>query len=217
MSEPRIFRYRGYTALDIRLRQLEGAISNDTYSRVFGSLSEGIQAAASRIDEVERDAPEETARMVVEDECDVIESLLGAAYVVCQVPITDVTQRTLRICQLMSESSRPFARKTDVRALGRQFDAEFSQVEVLWALGNYFKHREEWDRAEWKELKLKRPEKDTIPVLEAIGLQESSSGNLRRGAEALGNAGFTELSVFEDIIRQWASEVRETIVKAVRG
>jgi hypothetical protein len=90
-------------------------------------------------------------------------------------------------------------------------------VDVLWALGNYFKHREEWDRAEWKELKLKRPGKDTIPVLEAIGLQKSSSGNLRRGAEALGNAGFTELSVFEDIIRQWANEVRETIMKAVRG
>lgn len=63
---------------------------------MFVSLSEGIQASASRIQEVERDAPEETARMVVEDECDVVESLLGAVHVVCQAPITEVAQRTLR-------------------------------------------------------------------------------------------------------------------------
>jgi hypothetical protein len=154
--------------------------------------------------------------MVVEDECDAIETLLGATYVVCQVPITEVTQRTLRICQLMSESSRPFAGKREVRALGPQFDRQFSKVEVLWAMGSYFKHREEWDPQDWSELKVKGPAKETIPVLEALELPESSSGSLRAGATALGNAGFTELSVFEDIIRQWANEVRETTVKAVR-
>jgi len=203
MTDAKKFRYRSPTALDIRLRLLKFAISNDTYSRVLVSLS---KAAASRIDEVERDAPEE----IVDDECDVIESLLGAASVMCQVPITEVTQRALRICELMSESSRLFAAKREVRALGPQFDRQFSKVEVLWALGNYFKHREEW-----KVLKVKGPAKETIPVLEALGVQESSSGSLRAGAAALGNAGFNELSVFEDVMRDWAEDVHEAIRKAI--
>ncbi|MGH6681659.1 MAG: hypothetical protein ACREDL_22600, partial [Bradyrhizobium sp.] len=45
-------------------------------------------------------------------------------------------------------------------------------------------------------------------------LQPSSNGNLRSGAEALGNPGYEDTSVFETIIGEWANLVRDAILKA---
>jgi hypothetical protein len=95
-----------------------------------------------------------------------------------------------------------------VRALGDRFDSSYSKIEVLWELANYFKHRDEWDLDTWDGPPTKQIA-HTVDVIRAAGLQPSSSGNMRTGAEALGNPDYADLAVFEDVIERWARDVRK--------
>jgi hypothetical protein len=91
-------------------------------------------------------------------------------------------------------------------------DQKFSKVEVLWQLGNYFKHRDEWDPASWKG-----GSSWTLQAIKAAGLRPGCSGNLRQGADALGNTDYADVTVFQQIIRFWSDDVRKQIrAKLVR-
>lgn len=211
--------YKPRTAADIRLRLLDlaAAAGADAYEAVLHTLGAGVRAAAARIEEAERTGRSDYADLVIGDETEIIENLLGAAYVVCQAQITAVVQAALRareqaVADGLSPSFGPSAR--DVRALGAPFDPSFSKVEVLWALANYFKHRDEWSRSTWTAPT--GPARQTVPVILAAGLQRSSTGNLRQGAEALGNTAYEEMSVFQTIIQDWSETVRQR-TRAVFG
>jgi hypothetical protein len=209
------FQYSHRSKADLLLQLLDHAVEDDIYASVLSTLAAGINAAANRIDDAEQNASPEMAQFVAEDEVEVIESLLGTAYVLCQTPITAVTQAALRARKQALDDGLTFpafAHCHEVRALGGQFDAQYSKIEVLWALANYFKHRDEWRRSTWT--KPTGPAKRTVPVLSAAGLQPFSTGNLRTGAEVLGNTDYSRLTVFEDIITCWANEVRSVTRKA---
>jgi hypothetical protein len=103
-----------------------------------------------------------------------------------------------------------------VRNRGPRFNETLSKVEVLWQLGNYFKHRDEWDRAwnkkrnvwEWFNVR----DVWTNDTISAAGLSPGNeSENLRRGAEALGNTQYTDVAVFQKIICSWSDDVRNHI------
>jgi hypothetical protein len=135
-----------------------------------------------------------------------VEGLLGAAYVVCQTQINAVMQIALRVPD--RAITFPGGDK-EVRALDPQFDGEFSKIELLWALANYYKHQDEWTRDTWDDPK--PHQKRTVLVIKAAGLSFGSSGNLRTGAEALGNASYNDTGVFSQIIRVWSTNVRRHV------
>ncbi len=64
--------------------------------------------------------------------------MLGVSYVVCQAQITAVVQAALNVPDHGLNAR-------GVRALGPRFNDDYSRVEVLWALANYFKHRDSQD------------------------------------------------------------------------
>jgi hypothetical protein len=190
------FAYKRRTALDIRLRLLDLAIGADTHERVLDTIGVGIRKANERADK----ASDEDG--IVDDECEFVENLLGAAYVVCQAQITAVVQAALKV------PDHGLGQAHDVRALGPRFNADHSQIEVLWALANYFKHRDEWP-TDWKNMN--GLSKRTATVIEAAGLCCGSSGNLRTGAEALGNSDYNNVTAFYGAISQWSTAVRDRL------
>lgn len=201
---------------DWSLHLLNSAVDNDTYATVLNMLAKGVKAATDRIEKAEQEGPDDYADAVVDDETEIIESLLGTTYVLCQAQITAVTHAALRARKQALSDRLPFSafgdKSHDPRSLGDQFDAQYSKIEVLWALANYFKHREEWNRSIWDNPT--GPAEFTVPVLLAARLQKSSTGNLRTGAEALGNPDYSNMTVFEDIVRRWADEVRNVTRQA---
>jgi hypothetical protein len=209
-------RFARRTNASILLRLLDYAVDNDTYARVLRTLGTGIKIAAGRIETAARQGPDDYADAVVDEETEIIESLLGTACVLCQTPITAVTQAALQARRQGLRDGRTFLAFTDksheVRTLGDPFDTNHSKIEVLWALGNYFKHRDEWTRSTWT--KPTGLAAFTVPLLLAAGLAPSSTGNLRTGAEALGNSDYSNMSVFEGIVQNWANEVRVTTKQA---
>jgi hypothetical protein len=112
------FVYRKRTAVDGRLRLLDYAIGAeaDAYEDVLIALSAGIRKSAQRID---RAAKEDDA--FIADETQVIENMLGTAYVVCQNEITAVVQAALRVDDTAKASILPGnkSKSESIRALGR--------------------------------------------------------------------------------------------------
>jgi hypothetical protein len=202
------FVYRKRTAVDVRLRLLDYAIGAeaDAYEDVLVALSTGVRKSAQRIDR----APQDDDAFIM-DETQTIENMLGTAYVVCQNEITAVVQAALRLDDAAKASiflgSKPAERESSVCALGPKFDGTFSKVEVLWHLGNYFKHRDEWDPVTWNGAN-----RFTLDAIKAAGLKPGSSGNLRQGAEALGNTEYSDMDVFQEGIRSWGVDVRKRIL-----
>jgi hypothetical protein len=185
-----VFKYRPRSALSVKLRLLELAVESDVHASVLDELGRAIKKCDQRI------AASPSDDCAVDMNCELIEALLGTAYVVCQVKITAVTETAT---ELIGRADH------EIRAMGPSFNTELSKVEVLWALGNYFKHRDEWELSEWAAPTGFR--KFTIPALRAAGLEASSTGNLRTGAEVLGNRVYSQTAVFQQIVDDWAAEV----------
>lgn len=202
--------YRPRSAADIRLRLLDYAVEDDTYSSVLQLLGMGIKSATARISEAEGSGSPDTAEFVTDAETEFIENLLGAAYVICQAQITGVTQAALRAREQAIKDGLTLSafgdKPHDVRAFGEQFDSAWSKIEVLWALANYFKHCDEWSPSTWTTPN--GAARYTVPVITAAGLTQGSTGNLRTGADALGHADHSDMAVFEHLIRDWSEEVR---------
>jgi hypothetical protein len=189
------FVYKRRSPLSIPLRLLDYAIAADSYESVLSALGSGIRGAEQRINS--------GGEEVADDEVEIIENLLGVAYVTCQPQITAIVQAVLRLPG-HGLSARA------LRALGPRFDSNHSKIEVLWELANYFKHRDEWSRETWTKPPTKLTE-HTVRAITAVGLECGSTGNLRTGAKALGNAAYSDVMVFQESIRAWAAEVREHI------
>lgn len=201
------FVYKRRTAVDIHLRLLDCAVGaeTDAYEDVLITLGAGIRKSVKRIEHVENDD------VLVDVETQLIENMLGTAYVVCQSEINAVVQAALKVADnaprvTIFQGEKPSERESSVRKLGPQFNRKLSTVEILWHLGNYFKHRDEWNPVTWDG-----GSKWTLEAIKAAGLQPLSSGNLRRGAEALGNEEYADTAVFQEIIRSWSENVRKQI------
>jgi len=208
-----MFKYKRRPAIAIFLHLLDYVIQNDTHPEVLDVLGRGIKAAAARIDRAAKSGSDDYAEAVIDTETEIVEGLLGAAYVVCQTQITAIAQAALDCRARIIEDSLTFTafgdRDYEVRRMGPRFDAQWSKIELLWALANYFKHRDEWSPNSWTNPQ--GLEQHTVPVILAAGLKSSSTGNLRSGAAALGNPNYEDVSVFQSLIREWADEVREAI------
>jgi hypothetical protein len=206
-------------ATNALLALLDLALRDTTFENVLRHLGEGVSAASRRANSAE--GHEDWVDAIVDEECDFIEDILGAAFVVCQTRITAITSMALRLRETAEAKGAPFTafggRREDVRALGDAASlsatpgSSFSKVEVLWALANYFKHRDEWRSIDWT--KLGSREQVTVKVIMAAGLEPSSTGNLRRGARALGNATFEDTDVFVRAVNDWAEKIRGAIGK----
>src|ERR1700758_2147500 len=90
----RTFAYRKRSIVDIRLRFLDYSIvaEADAYEDVLIALGAGIRKVAKRIER----APED-GDAFIDDATQIIENMLGTAYVVCQNEITAVVQAALRV------------------------------------------------------------------------------------------------------------------------
>jgi hypothetical protein len=185
-SSKRAFASKRRTALDLNLRVFERAVAADNYEIVLATLGIGVLELSHRIRSTDTQGP------IVDYETQTIEDMLGAAYVACQGQINAVVRAALKIPgQTLGE--------TELRALGPRFNPEYSKNEVLWALANYFKHRDEWSKDTW----------DKPP--------KRSNENLRAGAAALGNKQYCEMAVFNRIVQRWSAHVREHVSKLREG
>lgn len=205
------FRYRPRSKHSIVLRLLDYEIDGDVLRSILDPIGVGIQRAIDRIGDC----------LGEDDELVLIEGLLGVAYVACEVKILAIVTAALRF-RTVSDQKKA---EGEMRAMGKkQSGTEFSQVEVLWQLANFYKHRDEWPVDAWdpaarhaglastdkRERNEWRRRERTITVLSSFA-PAASAPSLRLAAEVLGNPTYANVHVFGDITADWAEAVRASV------
>lgn len=182
---------------NIRLRLLDHAVQANAYSTVLSSLSQGISAAKNRVHfhqgSFESEVEIEIAELIADEEVINIEHLIGTAFVSCQPWITSITKQATLLSHIIKESKTP----ESIRNFPPMFDADMSNITIIWGLANFYKHRGEG--------KIK-PRTQT--VMNKLGLVDKSTGNLREAADKLGLISYQDLHFLEGIVRDWGEQVR---------
>ena len=153
----------------------------------------------------------------IDDLCEEVEGLLAVAFVVTQTHITQVVSHALRVVEAAKNDGKPLpgvpTSKEEVCRTGSKLvgDTQYTEVQVLNAFANFFKHHEEWN-GPWEKLNDKSARK-TADVIMAVGVRQYSTGPFRSGAEALGNGTYQNVGVFVGIVQDW----RHHLVSLLEG
>jgi hypothetical protein len=199
----------------IRLKFSLDSLLYPNIDRVLQAIGEAIEMSIQSIETFDNESAAATVDYhldeKIDEECDVIEDLLGTAFVVCQTDISSVVSSVKILHSLYKKEHEGEAlettpdKKREIMAFGSLpvASSEFSEVQVIDAFANYFKHREDeaWVIGDWD--KLQGRSFCTVQTIRAVGASWGSTGNLRTGAKVLGNETYTNMSVFVDILQRW--------------
>jgi hypothetical protein len=191
-----------------------------TLERVLTSLGAAVGACSEAITQAKESRDPEFIETVVEEECDVVENLIGAAFVAGQAEITGVISPVMRLHKRAATDGHILTStdgtKSGIMRLGTPVrpSLPYSHVEVINAFANYFKHHDEW-HVRWAALT--GLAKQTADTIMALGATEGSTGNLRKGIEVLGIAKkYADLVNVSGMVSDWANAVFTTYESELR-
>lgn len=181
----------------------------DVVEQCLMPISRSIEQSAKRIESAEDSGIQDYLDAVIDDETFLIENLLGIAFVICQHYITFIISNVKRMHDMASRSSTSLTttseNKKDILRFGEHIDgSEFTKVQLIDALANYFKHQDEWKGA-WEKLKGKQ--KDTASILQSAGVKQFSTGQFRDGARTLGNETYSNFAPVLSVLKDWGDNV----------
>jgi hypothetical protein len=168
--------------------------------RMLAPVGEAIMRESLRAEQTEAESvTDEYAYLTVDDACDCIENLLGVAFVIAQLGITQ-TVGAIRGMEdnVLCDPTRALKGIRGTRHVVGDGVAE--KVEVIHAFANYFKHRDEWNLP-WDDLDARQ--QDTVAVLRRVGATETSTGNFRAAARFLSVQPYCGVVVLVDALREW--------------
>ncbi|MGA2229470.1 MAG: hypothetical protein ABSH22_00960 [Tepidisphaeraceae bacterium] len=182
-------------------------------------LESASRKALRRVAKARRAGNDVNSEWVTNQEFELIENLVGAAFVVGQAFTTRVAELAIRIEGALHRDDKPATgpskaagpKKNEIAARCRQLRAEkigstgLTVPEAVHALANYFKHREQWPR-DWS--KAGSLESGTIDVIQKLGANSAASDNLAAGLENMGYQNY-DLSRLGEDLHLWAKGVRK--------
>lgn len=154
----------------------------------------------------------------IEQKCDEVEGLLSVAFVIAQSHITQVASRAIRVLEAaqyagVSLQQVPQSKEGFLKTCSASVkDTGYTEVQVINAFANFFKHHEEWVGA-WEKLENKQA-LNTAKVIMAVGAKQGSSAPFRTGAEAVGNGTYKNVGAFVGIIREWRKQLASKLEAA---
>lgn len=182
--------------------------------RVLEPIGEAIRGSSEYINNETKDGDQDWLEVVAEEETEFTENMLGTAFVVCQTHITLVVSNVKRLYDLFQKrEGRTLSGLNDTKAgiisLGAKSigSTGYTDIQIIDAFANYFKHREEWDH-DWIKLKTDQ-QKKVRDVIVAVGAKPYGHDNIRLGAKVLGNTDYHRVTVFVDAIDSWHRKIME--------
>lgn len=182
----------------------------DLLRRVLEALSDTIIEAESSITEASETGYDEYIEAVVDEETAVIEDLLGCGFVACQSYIAAVVSGVKSLHKRAKADGHQLCTTNGTKDSIMRFrgntvaGGNYTEIQVINAFANYFKHHEEWPR-QWGNAT--GPAAETIAVIQAVGAIQASTGNLRTGSESLGNKEYKQLGAFADKLLEWSARL----------
>lgn len=211
------------------LELVKMAADDQTLDNLLSAVEQEIASSSRRINDASRGGNESFLEAVTDDECDRIEQLLGWAFVAAQTFITTVRSRLCRLSEVCKKDvGKPLSFVASLKAYEvlRLADTMlkapmYTELEVINAVANYWKHQEEWptrmepkgeylDRMWDQKQMMRNNEKRTVEMIMSIGMSPSSTGNLRTAVEAFGiDKSYKDLSPIRDKLCNWADSLKE--------
>jgi len=193
------------------LKFFELDLYDRSFERILSAIGNAIGDCEENIRKANSTGDEYYTWAVTDDEVDVVENLLGTAYVFCQTYITKTVSdvKALHCHHNKSNPSSMLKTTADSKESIVCFGSDrippgYTKVQVIDAFANYFKHGDEWG-PDWS--KLPKQSEKTAEVMSAAGAASGSTGNLRQGSRVLGNKDFKNTILFHDIIKSWRTEL----------
>lgn len=194
----------------ILLMLLQVHAQSGTLRRVLDSFGAAIDVCGNAIAQAEESGNPDYIDAIVDDECAVVEDLVGAAFVAGQAELTTTISHVMRLHRraqtdghaLMSSDGT----KAGILGLGGVVRAgvAYTDVQAINAFANYFKHHDEWTGA-WANLH--GQSRQTADTITAFGATEGSTGNLRQGLHALGIAYNRNVSELSTLVENWRRKI----------
>jgi hypothetical protein len=198
------------------LPMVEGSYSSSFWEPLL-AIGSALRGSSDFMESIASREEGEDLSAITDSECEVVEELLGVAFVLCQVNITECVSWVQRLLRLVRKEQKHLKTVTGGRVSlmrhGKPAGQKYAPVEIIDALANYYKHHSQWESG-WP---ITNWNKATIPVLRHIGASHGYSANLRNGSEHLGNSDYTDVRIFADHVKQWRRSLHDTIEAELRS
>ena len=194
----------------IHLYLLRNIFEDGLLDRILNPIGEAIQNCKNNISGTLSSNNEDYTESVAEYEREIIENLLGTAFVACQTYITRIVSRIISLHEYHNNQKKQKKlittgnKKIDILSFGDKLkNIKYTNVQLIESFANYYKHRDQWRN--WD-----RPTKEnaqTLQIIMSVGLESGSSDNLRKAAEILGNSEYKNTEIFYDTIYNWCKNI----------
>ncbi len=174
----------------LSLSRLDRAFDEQTIRSSLAPFTQAIGHVKSVIDRAMIQNDEAYQDFLLDDDLNLIENHLGCAFITCQVFLTAAVSRVKALHELTRSQGRvPFKTSTESKrnilaaAAAPLAGTPYTQMQVIDAFANYFKHRDEWD-PRWS--KLDKQSAYTASVIRATWLQARLYRQPADGSDELG-------------------------------
>jgi hypothetical protein len=210
-----------------KLWLLKYEIEDERFQQIVGDFASLIHRSERACEKAAKQGNPDYADAVAETESDYLEELVGASFLVLQAKIRRVAKAAERLVTFMNEQHGLKMNGLDhqsVFALGGNYrKTGHSRIQLIWAVGNYYKHCDEWDAEVWKDRSTgahgrdpHRQSRGTRQTVEKVGIVQFSTGNMRRAYEFFGIEPYSKCEKLAEKVQAWAKKVYQRAEKECR-
>jgi hypothetical protein len=184
-------------------------------------ISDETREFKKRCDEMIDNVPKNEEQGIIDEATEYIEDLLGISFVACQSYISFVVSDVCRLHDACKSIASPVdlttisGRKSDIlRTCSPLMKGGYSQVQIVDAFANYYKHKDEWD---WDWDSAPPRSRPTVDVIRSAGASRGCTGNMRAGAEALGNGEYWDTRAIMALLESWGQGLFKAYSEELRS
>jgi putative component of membrane protein insertase Oxa1/YidC/SpoIIIJ protein YidD len=183
-------------------------------------ISDETREFIKRCDETIDNVARNEEQSIYDEATEYIEDLLGISFVACQSYISYVVSDICRLHDACNSLASPViltttsGRKIDIlRKCSPPVKGGYSEVQIIDAFANYYKHKDEWD---WDWDCPPARSQLTVDVIRSVGASRGCTGNMRTGAEALGNGEYCDTRAMMKGLESWGQELFKAYSEELR-
>jgi hypothetical protein len=184
-------------------------------------ISDETREFIKRCDETVDNVAKGEEQGIWDEATEYIEDLLGISFVACQSYISFVVSDICRLHAACNSLAPPVilattsGRKSDIlRTCSPLLKEACSQVQIIDAFANYYKHKDEWDW-DWDNAPAKS--KPTVEIIQSVGASKGCTGNMRTGAKVLGNDDYCNSRALIEPLETWGQMLFEAYSEELRA